>query len=118
MRYYIIFIIFLADLMLRADLLEQIPHIAAQAVESATRVSALKNVVSEYLIPLVVRNLGSTDTAVDRAAHATLIHLIEEDFITKQQAEIQVCPSILALSKVESIADINTGAVTVSLFKD
>ncbi|XP_018571086.1 serine/threonine-protein phosphatase 4 regulatory subunit 1 isoform X2 [Anoplophora glabripennis] len=101
------------DLMLRADLLEQIPHIAAQAMECSTRVSALQDVVSEYLIPLVVRNLGSTDTAVDRAAHATLIRLIEEDYITKQQAEIRVCPSILALSKVESIADINTGAVTL-----
>ncbi|KAJ8922296.1 hypothetical protein NQ315_004236 [Exocentrus adspersus] len=98
------------DLMLRVDLLELIPYIAAQAVKCSTRVDALKNVVSEYLIPLVVRNLVSTDTAVDRAAHATLIHLIEKGFITKQQAEIQVCPSILALSKVEASSDI-TGAV-------
>ncbi|KAJ8927571.1 hypothetical protein NQ314_019954 [Rhamnusium bicolor] len=105
--------IIVRELMLRADLLEQIPHIAAQAVECSTRVNALKNVVSEYLIPLVVRNLGSSDTAVDKAAHATLIQLIEQGFITKQQAEIQVCPSILALSKVESIADIKTGPVTL-----
>ncbi|KAJ8940759.1 hypothetical protein NQ318_009671 [Aromia moschata] len=99
--------------MLRADLLEQIPHIAAQAIECSSKVSVLKNIVSEYLIPFVVRNLGSSDTAVDKAAHATLIHLIEQGFITKQQAEIQVCPSILALSKVESVADINTGAVAL-----
>ncbi|KAG5900679.1 hypothetical protein JTB14_005944 [Gonioctena quinquepunctata] len=98
---------------LRADLLEQIPHIAAQAVECSIRVEGLKNVVSEYLIPLVVRNLGYSDTAVDKAAHVTLINLIEHGYINKQQAEIQVCPAILALSKDETSADINTGAITL-----
>lgn len=102
--------------MLRADLLEQIPKIAMQAVENSTRIGALKNVVGEYLIPLVVRNLGSTDNAVDRAAHSTLLQLIENNFVTKQQAEIQVCPSVLALSNMESISDINKGAITVSSF--
>lgn len=108
---------FVSESILRADLLEQIPHIAAQAVESSSRVSALKNVVGEYLIPLVVRNLGYSDNAVDKAAHATLIHLVEQGFISKQQAEIQVCPSILALSKVTTAADVQTqtGAIKVRI---
>lgn len=76
----------------------------------------LHSVVSDILIPLVVRNIGCTDAAVDRAAHAALVQLIEQGFISKLQIEIQVCPSILALSKGETNFDINavTGAITVS----
>ncbi|CAG9816036.1 unnamed protein product [Phaedon cochleariae] len=99
--------------MLIADLLEQIPHVAVQAAECSFRVSALKNVVSEYLTPLVVRNLGCNDAAVNKAARDALIQLIEQGYINKQQAEIQVCPSILALSKVETSLDINTGAISL-----
>lgn len=81
--------------------------------------SNLQSVVSDILIPLVVRNLGCTDATVDKAAHAAhsaLVHLIEQGFISKPQIEIQVCPSILALSKGETPDDIyaNTGAITVS----
>lgn len=67
-------------------------------------------------MPLVVRNLGCTDTTVDKAAQSALIQLIEQGFISKPQIEIQVCPSILALSKGETPDDINanTGAITVS----
>jgi hypothetical protein len=101
--------------MVRADLLEQIPHMASQALKYSNRVESLKTIISEYLLPLVVRNLGCSDNAVDKAAHATLIHLLEQGLITKPQAEIQVCPAILALSNEEQSADINTGAITVSL---
>lgn len=72
--------------------------------------------MSDILIPLVVRNIGCTDATVDNAAHAALVHLIEQGFISKPQIEIQVCPSILALSKGETPDDIyaNTGAIIVS----
>lgn len=78
--------------------------------------NSLQSVVSDVLIPLVVRNLECTDATVDRAAHVALIQLIEQGFISKTQIEIQVCPSILALSKGETADDIkaNTGAITVS----
>ncbi|CAH1106535.1 unnamed protein product [Psylliodes chrysocephalus] len=98
---------------LRADLLEEIPHIAAQAIECSTRVSAFKNVVSDYLIPLVVRSLGCSENTL--IAHSTLINLIKQGFITKLQAEIQVCPAILALTKLETATavDVNTGAINL-----
>ncbi|KAJ3665913.1 hypothetical protein Zmor_001377 [Zophobas morio] len=101
------------EAMVRADLLEQIPHIASQAVKYSNRVELLKSITSEYLLPLVVRNLGCSENAVDKAAHTTLIHLLEQGLITKPQAEIQVCPAILALSNEEQSADINTGAITL-----
>lgn len=99
-------------------MLDQIPHIAAQTIECSSKLGDLRNTICDYLIPLVVRNLGCIDTAVDKAAHTALIQLVEQGFITKQQVEIQVCPSILALSKVETSTDINasTGAITVSTY--
>nr|CAI5850875.1 unnamed protein product [Callosobruchus analis] len=92
---------------LRADLLEQIPHIAAAAVES----NVLRDVVSEYLIPLVVRSLGLADNAVDRAAQAALFQLLEAGYVSKFDAEIKICPSILALG---NSPDTNTRAIPVS----
>lgn len=100
--------------MVRFDLLDQIPHMASEALKYSHRVDALKNITSEYLLPLVVRSLGFSDSAVDKIAHSTLIRLLEQGLITKPQAEIQVCPAILALSNDEQCTDINTGAITVS----
>lgn len=74
--------------------------------------------MSEILIPLVVRNIGANDRAVDRPTQAALVQLIEQGFISKPQIEIQVCPSILALSKGETEQDVNAnaGAITVSIY--
>lgn len=95
---------------LRAELLEQIPHIAAQALECSTRVSAFKNVVGDYLIPLLVRNLGCYENTV---ITSTLIQLIEQGFISKLQAEIQICPTVLALTKSQTAVDVNITAINL-----
>lgn len=100
--------------MVRSDLLEQIPNLAAQAFECSVRLPALNNIISNYLLPLVVRNLGAYDTHICDTAHATLFRLLEKAFITKEQAEKQVCPAILALSKVDSVKDLNGRVITVS----
>ncbi|CAH1973184.1 unnamed protein product [Acanthoscelides obtectus] len=97
----------MAESILRADLLEQIPDLAAAAVES----NVLKDVVSEYLIPLVARSVGLPDNAVDRAAQAALFQLIEAGYVSKFDAEIKICPSILALSNLDSTPDANTKAI-------
>lgn len=110
------FIFFFIEATVRSDLLEQIPHMASQALKYSRRVEGLKNIMGEYLLPLVVRNLGYSDNAVDKAAHTTLIHLMEQGLVTKTQAEIQVCPAILALSNEDQTADINTAGITVSGF--
>ncbi|CAG9856795.1 unnamed protein product [Phyllotreta striolata] len=98
---------------LRSELLEEIPHIAAEAIQCSNGDGAFKNVVSDYLIPLVVRSLGCTDNTL--IAHSTLINLIKQGFITKLQAEIQVCPAILALTKLESTTakDVNKAAINL-----
>ncbi|CAG9763789.1 unnamed protein product [Ceutorhynchus assimilis] len=103
----------LPQALLKTDLLEDIPNIAAQALENSERVPALKDVIGEYLIPLVLRNIGCSDAGVDKTAQTTLVHLIQRDYVTQTQAEIKICPSILALTKMESQhqLDVNTGAI-------
>lgn len=80
--------------------------------------SNLRSVVSDVLIPPVMRTIGTNDMEVDRQRQAALVQLIEQNFISKAQIEIQVCPSILALSKGETEEDLNAnaGAITVSIY--
>ncbi|XP_072393509.1 serine/threonine-protein phosphatase 4 regulatory subunit 1-like isoform X1 [Diabrotica undecimpunctata] len=96
---------------LRVELLEQIPHIAAQAIACSSEVPAFKNIVSDHIIPFVVRSLGCSENTL--VTHSTLIQLIEQGFISKLQAEIQVCPTILALTKLETTTDVNTSAINL-----
>lgn len=94
--------------------MEQIPSLATQAVDCSSRLPSLSDMVSKHLLPIVVRNLGSADTQVRDTAHSTLFQLLEQAFITREQAEKLVCPTIVALSKVESLTDLNNGIITVS----
>ncbi|XP_060521123.1 serine/threonine-protein phosphatase 4 regulatory subunit 1-like isoform X3 [Cylas formicarius] len=103
------------DSFYKAEVLELIPDVAAQAIESSARVSALKDVVGEYLIPIVVRNLGSCETNVDKAAQTALVQMIKRGHISQLQVEIQVCPAILALSKLDDEQDVDTGAVVLMI---
>lgn len=97
--------------MVRTDLLEEVPNLVTEALEWSFRLPALNSIVSEYLLPLVVQNLGNTD-----AARSALFHLLEQELITKQQAEELVCPTILALLNTDGLADSNTGIVMVCIF--
>lgn len=106
-----------AEIMVRTDLLEQIPNLATTALECASRVPELSNILSDNLLPIVVRNLGINDNQVRKTAHSTLFVLMEKNLVTRQQAEIQVCPTVLALSNMESIVvDYHTGAVMVGVY--
>lgn len=108
----LILFIFIESILL-TDLLDQIPDIAEHiTLLCSSKSSNLKDAICDYLVPLMVRNLGCPDAAVDRAARAALIRVIERGLITKFQIEIKVCPSILALSKTETSTDINVDAIT------
>lgn len=95
-------------------MLEQIPSLATQAVDCSSRLPCLSDIISEHLLPIVVRNLGAPDIQVRDTAHSTLFQLLEQAFITREQAEKLVCPTVVALSKVESLTDLNNGIITVS----
>lgn len=66
---------------------------------------------------MVVRNLGTEENFVRKAAENSLFALMEHGLISKAEAEIQVCPTILALSREESATDSHVGAITVSIRK-
>lgn len=111
----IYFCFFFAEVVaVRTDLLEQIPALAVRITECSPKYPQLATVISQYLIPIIVRNLGKSDGQVRNAAHSALFTLLEQGLLTKEEAEITVCPTILAMSKMESIIDLNTSAITVS----
>lgn len=109
----VLFFLF-TEKIVRKELIDQIPNLAVLARECSTRIPALKTVVSEYFLPMVVRNLGTDENFVRKAAETSLFTLMEHGLVTKMEAEIQVCPTILALSREESATDNHVGAVTVS----
>ncbi|KAF5276488.1 hypothetical protein FQA39_LY06557 [Lamprigera yunnana] len=99
------------DTFIRSDLLDEIPNIAATAMKCANRVPKLNQFISEYLLPIVVQNLGDSDNQVRKSAHSSLFCLLEKNLITRQQAEIQVCPTVLGLSDTDTFMDHHTGRI-------
>ncbi|KAK5642612.1 hypothetical protein RI129_008779 [Pyrocoelia pectoralis] len=99
--------------MVRTDLLEQIPDIALFAMQYKDRVPKLDSIISEHLLPIVVHNLGDKDNPVRRIAHSSLFFLLEKNLVTRQQAEIQVCPTVLGLSNSDTLMDYHTGSITL-----
>lgn len=97
----------------RTGLLEQIPTLAARVAECSQEYPELKSVITKHLIPVVVKNLGTSDSQVRNAAHSALINLLEQGLLTREEAEDTVCPTVIAMTKVESIIDLNTSAITV-----
>lgn len=87
---------FVVDHIVTADLLEQVPLIAAKATEHSADCSELKSIVNDYLITLVVKNIDNTKSVIP-----ALTQLIEQGFINKTQVEIRICPTILSLSRSE-----------------
>lgn len=88
---------------------------AARAVENTPRVEALRDVIGDYLIPLVLKHLGSSDTVLDKKAQDVLVQLLQRGFVSQFQAEVKICPSVLALTKMEGQVDILPSAVRVSV---
>lgn len=92
-----------AEVVVRIDALEHIPSLAGMALKCAQKVPALANITSEYLLSMVVNNLGDNDNQVRKHAQRALFTLLEQGLVSKAQAEIQVCPTILALTRKESM---------------
>lgn len=107
-------IVLFPDSLVRNDLLEYIPAIASVCNECKSRIPSLTNIVTEYLLPIIVRNIAASDNQVRRRAHSSLISLMELGYVSTHQAEVQVCPTVIALSTMSSLTEYYTGPVTVS----
>lgn len=100
---------------MRTDLLEQIPALAARVTDCSSKYPQLTTVLTQHLVPIIVRNLSKSDSQIRNAAQSALFSLLEQGLLSREEAELTVCPTVLAMSRVESMTtDLNTSAITVS----
>ena len=95
----------------RAELMEQVPHIAMYCQEFKAKLS---HVVPESLLPMVVKFLTDFDIQVRKTSQAALLVLLEQGLVEKNDVKEQVCPVIIRLTEADSLDDYRTEAVAVS----
>lgn len=95
----------------RAELMEQIPHIAMFCQEAKPRLSF---VVPDYLLPMVVKFLTDSNNQVRKTSQAALLVLLEQGLVEREDVREQVCPVIIKLTESDSLDDYKTEAVAVS----
>ncbi|XP_059978269.1 putative serine/threonine-protein phosphatase 4 regulatory subunit 1-like [Lagenorhynchus albirostris] len=99
-----------AEPTVRAELLEQIPPIAIFLQENR---SDFPVVLSEHLIPIVVRCLADPNNQVRKSSQEVLLILLEQDLIFQHDIENKVCPILLALSAPDGEDEYKAEAVSV-----
>ncbi|XP_010627078.1 serine/threonine-protein phosphatase 4 regulatory subunit 1-like isoform X1 [Fukomys damarensis] len=87
-----------AEPTVRTELLEQIPPIAIFLRENRQDFPV---VFSEYLMPVVVRDLADPDNQVRKSSQEVLLILLEQDLIFQSDIENKVCSILLELSAPE-----------------
>jgi serine/threonine-protein phosphatase 4 regulatory subunit 1 len=94
----------------RAELMEQVPHIAMYCQEFKSKLS---HVVPESLLPMVVKFLTDFDIQVRKTSQAALLVLLEQGLVEKNDVKEQVCPVIIRLTEADSLDDYRTEAVAL-----
>lgn len=95
----------------RAELMEQLPHIAMFCQELKEQLSS---VVPEHLLPMVVKFLTDSNNQVRKTSQAALLVLLEQALVERSDVQEQVCPIIITLTEADSQDDYRTEAVAVS----
>lgn len=96
--------------MVRAELMEQIPHIAMLCHEHQ---HLFQTTIQDYILPTVVRYLTDTNNQVRKTSQAALLVLLEQELVGRHDMEDQVCPVIVQLSSQDSSDDYRTEAVAL-----
>ncbi|XP_032951150.1 serine/threonine-protein phosphatase 4 regulatory subunit 1 isoform X1 [Rhinolophus ferrumequinum] len=99
-----------AEPTVRTELMEQIPPIAIFLQENR---SDCPVVLSDYLIPIVVRYLTDPNNQVRKSSQEVLLILLEQDLIFQHDIENKVCPILLALSAPDSDNEYKAEAVNI-----
>nr|XP_016793661.1 serine/threonine-protein phosphatase 4 regulatory subunit 1 isoform X2 [Pan troglodytes] len=99
-----------AEPTVRTELMEQIPPIAIFLQENR---SNFPLVLSEYLIPIIVRYLTDPNNQVRKSSQEVLLILLEQDLIFQHDIENKVCPILLQLSAPDSDDEYKAEAVSV-----
>ncbi|KAM9590405.1 LOW QUALITY PROTEIN: serine/threonine-protein phosphatase 4 regulatory subunit 1-like [Trichechus inunguis] len=99
-----------AEPTVRTELMEQIPPIAMFLQENRSNFPV---VLSEYLIPIVVRYLTDPNNQVRKSSQEVLLILLEQDLIFQHDIENKVCPILLDLSAPDSDDEYKAEAVNI-----
>nr|XP_008011239.2 serine/threonine-protein phosphatase 4 regulatory subunit 1 isoform X3 [Chlorocebus sabaeus] len=99
-----------AEPTVRTELMEQIPPIAIFLQENR---SDFPVVLSEYLMPIVVRYLTDPNNQVRKSSQEVLLILLEQDLIFQHDIEKKVCPILLQLSAPDSDDEYKAEAVSI-----
>nr|XP_055228823.1 serine/threonine-protein phosphatase 4 regulatory subunit 1-like isoform X2 [Gorilla gorilla gorilla] len=102
-----------AEPTVRTELMEQIPPIAIFLQENRSNFPV---VLSEYLIPIVVRYLTDPNNQVRKSSQEVLLILLEQDLIFQHDIENKVCPILLQLSAPDSDDEYKAEAVSIPKF--
>lgn len=94
----------------RAELMEQVPHIAMFCHEYRDR---LYFTPSQYLLPIVIRYLSDQHNLVRKTSQAALLVLLEQDLLHKADIEDIVCPAILQLTATDNFDEFRTEGVAL-----
>ncbi|XP_019380925.1 PREDICTED: serine/threonine-protein phosphatase 4 regulatory subunit 1 [Gavialis gangeticus] len=94
----------------RAELMEQVPHIAMFCQENRP---SIPYAFSKYLLPIVVRYLADQNNQVRKTSQAALLVLLEQELIERYDVETKVCPVLIELTAPDSNDDVKTEAVAI-----
>ncbi|XP_053427445.1 serine/threonine-protein phosphatase 4 regulatory subunit 1 isoform X6 [Nycticebus coucang] len=94
----------------RAELMEQVPHIALFCQENRPSIPCA---FSKYLLPVVVRYLADQNNQVRKTSQAALLALLEQELIERFDVETKVCPVLIELTAPDSNDDVKTEAVAI-----
>ncbi|XP_046390430.1 serine/threonine-protein phosphatase 4 regulatory subunit 1-like isoform X2 [Ischnura elegans] len=97
-----------SDSQLRTDMMVQVPQIAYLCYEVAGQ---LAGVVEGHLLPLVIKTLTDIEESVRKTAQTALILLMEQNLVTCEAIEDQVCPVVLMLADMGTLTDYHSNAV-------
>ncbi|PNJ81354.1 PPP4R1 isoform 19, partial [Pongo abelii] len=92
----------------RAELMEQVPHIALFCQENRP---SIPYAFSKFLLPIVVRYLADQNNQVRKTSQAALLALLEQELIERFDVETKVCPVLIELTAPDSNDDVKTEAV-------
>ncbi|XP_049726020.1 serine/threonine-protein phosphatase 4 regulatory subunit 1-like isoform X3 [Elephas maximus indicus] len=99
-----------AEPTVRTELMEQIPPVAMFLQENTSNFPV---VLSDYLIPVVVRYLTDPNNQVRKSSQEVLLILLEQDLIFQHDIENKVCPLLLHLSAADSNDEYKAEAVNI-----
>ncbi|XP_076370654.1 serine/threonine-protein phosphatase 4 regulatory subunit 1-like isoform X4 [Tachypleus tridentatus] len=95
---------------IRAELMEQIPHIGTFCYEWG---GYLADIIPSVIVPTVVKYLTDINNQVRKTTQAALMVMVEQKLIEKAKLEEHICPLVLQLTETEHMDDHRTEAVAL-----